>query len=240
MPAKTRMQPPAGLAGIIFVCLSVSALVAVPQMPSAGAPPAAVLDYIEANQRALEWTWFLAGEVAWFFGIYFCAALTVYLWTSSPYRAAALAGLGGAVSTATLTFNVGIPWGLLIYLGPQLSSGDVVLTLAEARHFADAALSFSSAAMLLGFSLSVVGARGNGFRVLAAAGLVATVFQLIHGTDDFLTYGETGLLPRMAAELSLAWILAASLMMLTRAPRLSADALAERNQLTEAHGLLSS
>jgi hypothetical protein len=233
MPAKTRECVPAGLAGTIFVCLSASAFVVVPQMPPAGAQPGAVLDYIEANQRALEWTWFLAGEVAWLFGIYFCAALTVSLWTSSPFRAAALAGMGGAVVTATLTISAGIPWGLLIYLGPQLISGDLVLTLAEARHFADAALSFSTAAMLLGFSISVFGARGNEFRFLMAAGLVATASQLVHGTDDFLTYGETGILPRIAAELSLAWILAASLLMLTRASRLSVDPSAGRSQVTQ-------
>jgi hypothetical protein len=228
-----RAQLAAGLAGAIFVCLSASALVAVPQMPSAGAPPGAVLQYIEANQRALEWTWLLAGEVAWLFGIYFCAALAISLWTRSPHRAATLAGLGGAAVTATLTISAGIPWGLLIYLGPQLTSSDLVLTLAEARHFADAALSFSTAAMLLGFSISLFEARGNEFRFLAAAGLVATAVQLVHGADDFLTYGETGLLPRLAAVVALAWMLAVSLLMLARAPRLGVDLSAGRNQLTQ-------
>src|SRR6516225_4035785 len=61
----------AALTGLIFVALSGSAQVAVPQMPAAGAPPAVVVSYIEANQQSLELTWFLAGEVAWLFGLYF-------------------------------------------------------------------------------------------------------------------------------------------------------------------------
>jgi hypothetical protein len=206
------------LAGIVFVAFSASAEIAVPQMPPAGTAPAAVLTYVETNQRVLEWTWFLAGEVAWLFGLCFCATLAVALWSSSPNRVAAVAGLSGAVVTAALTISAGIAWGLLIYLGPHLASGDLVLALAESRHFADSALSIPTAAMLLGFSLSAVGAPGIAYRVLAAGGLVAAVFQLVHVADDFLTYGQTGFLPRLAAEAALAWILAASGVLLIRGP----------------------
>jgi hypothetical protein len=72
--------------------------------------------------------------------------------------------------------------------------------------------------MLVGFSLSAVGAPGIPYRVLAAGGLVAAAFQLVHTADDFLTYGQTGFLQRLAAEAALAWILAASGVLLVRGP----------------------
>ena len=226
------MRRTAALTGLIFVALSGSAQVAVPQMPAAGAPPAVVVSYIEANQQSLEWTWFLAGEVAWLFGLYFCAGLAVPLWNASRYRAATLLGLGGAVLTASLTISASIPWGMLIYLGPQLTSGDLVLTLAESRHFADAALSFSTATMLLGFSIAAIGVPGDWFRALATGGLIATTFQLVHGGDHFITFGQTGILPRLAPEVALAWILAASVLMLGT-PMHEAEPAHQRNPVAE-------
>jgi hypothetical protein len=219
MFGKALMRRAGALAGLIFVALSGSAQIAVPQMPSAGAPAATVVGYIETNQRALEWTWFLAGEVAWLFGMYFCASLALTLWISSPYRAATLAGLFGAVASATLTISASIPWGLLVYLAPQMTDRDLVLALAESRHFADAALSFSTAGMLLGFSIAAFSAQRGLFRVLGAAGFLAVVLQIVHGADDFFTYGQTGPLPRLAADVALTWILGASALLLARAPR---------------------
>jgi hypothetical protein len=230
-------QQAGALAGITFVALSSSAQIAVSQMPSAGTPPALVLDYVEANQRALEITWFLAGEVAWLFGLCFCATLAIALWISSPYRAATLVGLSGAVVTAALVIGASIPWGLLIYLGPHLASGELVLELAESRHFADAALSPPTAVMLLGFSLSAMGVPGARFRLLAAVGLLATALQLVHGADDFLTDGQTGVLSGLAAEVALAWILAASVLQLIRGPQCVLD---HRNVVTESRRRLHS
>jgi hypothetical protein len=233
MAVRTSAQALAGVAGALFVALSASAEILVPQMPQAGAPTTLVLAYIEANQRTLEWTWFLSSEVAWVFGLYLCACLTVILWTSSPYRAAVLAGLSGAVVTATLTVGAGIPWGLLVYLGPHLTNGDLVLALAETRHFADAALSFSTSMMLLGFSVAATGVPRSRFRVLAAGGLLATALQLIHGADDFMTSGQTGILPRLAPEVALGWFLAASAVLLIRWRPVRGRRIAGRERLTQ-------
>lgn len=49
------------------------------------------------------------------------------------------------------------------------------------------------------------------------APFLAAALQLVHGAADFLTYGRTGILPRVSREVALGWMLAASVFVLIHA-----------------------
>lgn len=198
-------------AGLGFAGLGASAALAVPRLPEAGAAPATVIAYIQANQRALEWTWFLAGELAWLPGLLFCSALAVCLWRLGASSVALMVGLSGAITSASLTLAFGVPWGILIYLAPQLGPGQLVLVLAETRHFGDAAVSFPLAAMFLGFGAATLRLRSIGWRAGTAVAIVGAALQLAHSAVDFAASGRTGAL-LTSAELAVpAWAIIMSL-----------------------------
>jgi hypothetical protein len=204
-----------GLTGLAFVMLEGATLLVAPRMPEAGAPPSVVVTYIEAHQRGLEWSWFLGGEVAWLPGLVFCALMTVGLWQESAKRAAALAGFGGAAVAAAMTLAVSVPWGLLVYLGPQLESNSSILLLAETRHFGDAALSIPLAVMLLGYGMASLRLAERRWVAISAVALLGALLECLHTISDFALNGQTGVLLQLSTTSVLVWALVVSLAVLT-------------------------
>lgn len=199
-----------GLAGLAYVLLGGSPLVLAPRMPEAGASPVAIVAFVEANQRALEWSWFLGGEIVWLPGLMFCALLTGLFWHEPATRWAALVGFVGAAVSASMTLAMSVPWGLLVYLAPQLAPSSLVLLLAETRHFGDAAVSIPLAAMLLGYGFATLRVGEARWVAAAAAGLVGALIECLHAGIDFALYGQTGMLVQLSLGAVFVWALIVS------------------------------
>jgi hypothetical protein len=178
--------------GLLFAGLSGGAVLGVPRPPEAGAAPHVLVAYVTAHQNALEAGWLLGDELAWLPALVFFAGLAALLRELGAPVAALATGILGASVTAAIAVSLGASWGVLVYLAPQLTQGQLVLVLMEIRHFGDAAASVPMTATLLGFGFAGLQCRSITWRLAGIGALGGAFVEVAHVAVDFLTGGQTG------------------------------------------------
>ncbi len=206
-----------GIAAVVALAVST---VIVPQPPKANASTAKILAYYIDHRRTLLFSQWLAGLGAALF-LWFVASVRG-TWGRSPGSAGELSAVafaggvalgGGALAATGLNAT-------LTYTARQIqNSPDLVRALYTGQTLTFTLVLFAAAVFLAGAGLLI---RRLGAPWLGAAGVVLGVYQLLAAgaISDFSGLrSPTGPLPFAAFIVLLLWILATSIVMLTRLGR---------------------
>jgi hypothetical protein len=213
-PAWLRVGAVCGIAAVVAL---VASTLIVPQPPKANASTAKILAYYIDHRRTLLFAQWLAGLGSALF-LWFAGSLRG-AWAKEPGSAGELSAVafGGGVALVGVAL---VATGLnltLIYLARNIqNSTDLVRTLYFGQTLTFTIVFFASAVFLGGGGLLI---RRLGAPWLGAAGILLAVYDLLAAAaiSDFTGLrSPTGPLPFAAFVGLLAWVLATSVIILTR------------------------
>jgi hypothetical protein len=221
-PVWQRVGAVCGVAAV--VALLASALI-VPQPPKANASASKILTYYVDHRRGLLFSQWLAGFGTALF-LWFVGSLRG-AWgraTDSAAELSAVAFAGGVALAGGALAGTGLNLAL-VYLGHELqNSPDLIRTLYLGQALTFTVMFFAAAVFLAGGGLLI---RRLGAPWLGAAGIVLAVYDLFAAAaiSDFTgVRSPTGPITFVAFLGLLAWVLATSVILLTRLGRAEPDA----------------
>jgi hypothetical protein len=216
-PAWQRVGAACGIAAVVVL---VAATLIVPQPPKADASTAKILGYYIDHRRLLLFSQWLTGVGVALF-LWFVGSLRG-AWAhepGSPSDLSAVAFGGGVALAAGALAGTGVNLTLTYLARDVQNSVDLVRTLYIGQALIFTVVFFASAVFLAGGGLLI---RRLGAPWLGGAGLVLAIFDLFAAgaVSDFKGLrSPTGPLPFAAFIALLVWVLATSIIILTRLGR---------------------